>query len=295
VANGQCAAPLGGTGARRLALALLSFTLGCASGRTPEPQALPPQSTLPQASSEEPAPIAVTPEPAEQTPQAGAPSSTHGPGNEERKHDPTVVMIDPGGRGPTTTRDVVAAARAEKERRKASGPPVAVINDKNLSEMGKGGRLTTGTAAPAGPAAHAGSANLAEQQEAYWRDRVRSLRERWKLAAETIGPLQEQAANLRAEFYSVDDPFRRDTEVKPAWDLTLEKLDRAKREVLEIQAQLAGALEEGRRSGALPGWLREGTELEPRALPRAVETVGEPRSGAEPREPNVLDEKDPPR
>jgi hypothetical protein len=206
-----------------------------------------------------------------------------------------VVVIDPGGPGPTTTQDVVAAARAEKERRKSSGPSVAVITDKNLAQMGKGGRLTTGAAAPPSSAEGAAATNLVEQQEAYWRERVRSLRERWKLAAESIQTLREEAARRRVQFYAADDPYRRDAEIKPTWDLALEKLDRAKREVLATQEELARALEEGRRTGALPGWLLEGVELEPAAAVRESETVGEPRRGAEPREPDVLDENDPPR
>ena len=42
-----------------------------------------------------------------------------------------VDVVDPGGeRGPVT---LVEAARAERERRARSGPPVAVITDKNVA------------------------------------------------------------------------------------------------------------------------------------------------------------------
>jgi hypothetical protein len=216
------------------------------------------------------------------------------PPPERRKSDPTVLMIDPGGNGPATPQDIVTAARAEKERRKSSGPAVVVVNDKNLAQMGKGGRLTTAKPAPAHASVPATSTNLVETQEGYWRERVRSARQGWKLAAESIGGYQEDAAKLRERFYATDDPYRRDREIKPAWDLALEKLERAKREVLATQEELARALEEGRQAGALPGWLLEGVELEPPVAPATPATVGEPRSGAEPREPTVLDEKDPP-
>ncbi len=43
-------------------------------------------------------------------------------------------------------------------------------------------------------------------------------------------------------------------------------LEAAKRRVVEKERELEAFVEEGRRAGALPGWLREGIELEPKPV-----------------------------
>jgi sporulation-control protein spo0M len=64
-------------------------------------------------------------------------------------------------------------------------------------------------------------------------------------------------------FYREDDGFYRDQEIKPAWDKSLRDLDEARLMAVEMEKELELFLEAGRRAGALPGWLREGIELEP--------------------------------
>ena len=60
-------------------------------------------------------------------------------------------------------------------------------------------------------------------------------------------------------------------------------------EVEARQEELAQFLEEGREAGALPGWLREGIDLEPEPLVEAEPT-------AEPSEPVIYQQEatDPP-
>ena len=94
-------------------------------------------------------------------------------------------------------------------------------------------------------------------------------------------------AQLRQRFYAEDDPFRRDEQIKPAWDFALEHLADAKKRAREGQEAVGALMEEGRRAGALPGWLREGSDLEPQPRPAAPSTV-------EPGEPKVVGEGDPP-
>ena len=102
------------------------------------------------------------------------------------------------------------------------------------------------------------------------------------------------AADQRIRFYAEDDPYVRDGRIKPEWDRALDRLESGRREIDDARAAIDLALEEGRRAGAEPGWLLEGLELEPAPAPTACPSgPGEPRSGAEPREPNVVVE--PPR
>ncbi|MDH3745756.1 MAG: hypothetical protein OES47_11715, partial [Acidobacteriota bacterium] len=70
-------------------------------------------------------------------------------------------------------------------------------------------------------------------------------------------------------------------QIKPAWDRALDRLEGARELVAEASTQLDELIEEGRRAGALPGWLREGIDLEPdrdreRATGVEEHEVGEP-------------------
>ena len=95
-----------------------------------------------------------------------------------------------------------------------------------------------------------------------------------------------EAATLRSQFYSTDDPYVRDSKVKPQWDRALAELEEARRRAEAGPAEVEAFLEEGRRVGALPGWLRDGVELEP--VP-----VLETSEGVEMIEPVVSDEPPP--
>ena len=115
---------------------------------------------------------------------------------------------------------------------------------------------------------------------------MRSIRSEWRQAYDSIEELEEEAAALRTRFYAEDDPVYRDRVIKPEWDRTLDRLHEARRAIDRAQEQLDQALEEGRIAGALPGWLRDGEELEPPV--EEPEDEGEPTTGAEPREPKVI-------
>jgi hypothetical protein len=99
--------------------------------------------------------------------------------------------------------------------------------------------------------------------ELYWRTRIRDARLRWRESVERAEELAGLVGQLRYDFYATDDPWLRDSSIKPAWDRTLADLEEARQEVDFQRRTVEAILEEGRRTGALPGWLREGLELEP--------------------------------
>jgi hypothetical protein len=76
----------------------------------------------------------------------------------------------------------------------------------------------------------------------------------------------------------------RDGKIKPEWDRALDRLEQARREEVQAQRDLEEFLDDGRRAGALPGWLREGIELEP--ITEEVEEL----PTADPMEPKVVNE-----
>lgn len=246
------------------ALALLLIACGGAA-RKPRETTLP--APLPAATSRPEAPPEPTPVP--------VPQPAPAPG--------TVIVVEEGGTAGETEGGLVAAARAERARREAAGPPVAVITDRNLKEHGRGQRLTE--AAPAArETSAAGRRADSQSEERYWRERGRALRERWHRTADELVSERDRAAELRVRFYATDDPFLRDAEIKPAWDRSLEKIAAREREIREIRRELDLFLEEGQRAGALPAWLNDGIELEPPAEqpPSTVSEPGEPTILAEP-------------
>lgn len=180
---------------------------------------------------------------------------------------------------------LIAASAAERRRRQTAPAAVAVINDKNLAEFAEGGKLTIAEGSPdrSAEGLDAAASMARADEELYWRTRVRSLRAEWRESADLIAELEGQAEGLRRQFYAEDDPYVRDRRIKPEWDRTLDRLEEARRAVERSREELAKALEEGRRAGALPGWLRDGAELEPE--PKKIEETPE----LDPEEPTVID------
>jgi hypothetical protein len=229
------------------------------------------------------------------------PSSTADAAATDDTRRGTWIVIEPGGEDPADV-DIVAAARAERERRASAPPASRTITNKNLVKAEDGKAQAKAQAktqaekappaavpadAPAKPPANAAAA------EAYWRTRSYELRLAWKQAVDEIEDLERDADGLRRRFYAESDPYVRDTRVKPDWDRVLDRI-REMRDLAERRREeLQDHLEEGRQAGALPGWLREGIELEP--APRREEESRGPVEAVEPPEyPEPIGEPPPP-
>jgi hypothetical protein len=216
--------------------------------------------------------------------------------------DPLTVVVDPGtdpaeeGR----PRSIFEAAQAEKERRKAVGESTMVLTNETLKEYSKG-QITyvedetdpEDASEDTGAALEASSPPSVEDElhEEYWRTLMRDLRIAWRDAYDSIEDHELDIARLRREFYAEDDPFYRDSQIKPAWDQALEDLEEAERTVTRSQRELEQSIDDGRRAGALPGWLREGIEFEP-ILDEEEDEFGRPRDDRfhEASEPVIVDD-----
>lgn len=259
-----------------LATFLSLGALGCAG--SPEPVSRAPRSeqapaqtpeSSPAPPSSQPDPPATRPSTAQEIPAAGS-----GP---KRQDDPNVVVVDPGDEEDGAV-SLTEAARAERERRARAGRPVASITNKNLSEYARKGQITVldgkEEKKEAGEVAAPSSLPTAPvRDEQYWRSRALDIRGRWRDVADEIQELEQNAGKLRQRFYGEDDPYVRDTQIKPEWDRVLDRLRQAQVEVGTIQKELAEFLEEGRTAGALDGWLREGLDLEPEEEEPAKKTT----------------------
>lgn len=203
--------------------------------------------------------------------------------------DDSLMMLDSESDVPAETPSLVEAARAERERRQVSDRPAIVITNQNLSEFATGELTISDAPETVDVEPATGGASLEETQlaedEAYWRRRAREIRIEWRDAVEAIPEAEGRVAELRMAFYREDDGFYRDQEIKPAWDKALRDLDEARQLAVDMEKELELFLEAGRQAGALPGWLREGIELEPQMEEKTREF-----QTFEPVEPEVIDE-----
>lgn len=225
---------------------------GCAAPVPPKPKE-PPAVTAAKAT---PAPA---PTPAPTPTPAPQPSGPY-PGRED------IVVLDSGGQKEGAAASSLAdKARAAREQRAQADPPAHVITDKNIKQYASKGQVTVAT--PAKRDAPEEPTSEVVRDEQYWRSRALDVRLRWRKAADDVKELEQSAAGWRRRFYAENDVYVRNGQIKPEWDRVLDRLEEARAEVETAKTELAELLEEGRTSGALPGWLREGVDQEPKEEP----------------------------
>lgn len=268
-----------------LALTVVAATAGtgaCASSaqkKSAARQPLPPQMVVPPTSDEAPVPVESIDE------RAGG--ATAAPS--EPSPTPTLIVIDPADSAVDRQPSLAETATRERARRDREPTPVLVITNQNLAQHAAGGVLTIAHAAEGEESASDAEAEAivarAAADEKLWRERGLEIRKRWREAADRVPELESKVAELRQRFYSTDDPVVRDGQVKPQWDRALADLEEARFQAARGAEEVADFLEAGRRAGALPGWLREGTELEPEPVVLDLETPVD----HEPREPEIYE------
>jgi hypothetical protein len=257
----------------------LAATVACATASRrvkEEGQPLPPPATVPPPSSDTAPPPTVPPdERAGGTAPAGRPAA-----------EPTLIVIDPVPSEEVRPPSLAEAAARERARRRTdSAPPILVVNNENLAQHAAGGVLTIAHSTPEEEAVADAEIEDAAEREKYWRERGLEIRKRWREAVDRVPELEGKVAELRQLFYSTDDPAVRDGRVKPEWDKAIADLEQARYAAERGGEEVAAFLDEGRRAGALPGWLREGAELEPEPVVEQVEGVAD----HEPSEPEIYE------
>ncbi len=209
----------------------------------------------------------------------------------------TVKVIDSGEEAddPLT---LAEASRLAKARKAETREPVAKITDDNLHEYSQGADVIVLESQPAAeleaptpgggaPGSDRPGPAPAVRGEDYWRTRALELRMGWRRTVDRIQELELQAAALRQQFYAEEDPYIRDSQLKPAWDRVLDRLEDLRQRSARYEQDLDVFIDEGRRAGALQGWLNQGWELEP--TPDERERAGE-LEGHQAIDPPVLEE-----
>jgi hypothetical protein len=102
-----------------------------------------------------------------------------------------------------------------------------------------------------------GPTDLDGHNEAYWREKARTTRERVAKSKENLQQIEAEEKKLENDFYAWDDGQYRDDVIKPAWDRAKDALASASAEAAEAEQAEKDLSEEARKAGALPGWIRE--------------------------------------
>jgi len=272
-----------------------AIAVGCASGGSKSAQKPAPLEPAPPAAARSADGEAARPVPSVDLPSRPAPAPPGDPAPRPAGPDPTLIVIDAASSSEARPQTLAQAAAAERERRGrvADQPAKVVITNKNLASYAAGGVLTIANPdATSSADASAGETAEAKQlatREAYWRQRGLEIRQRWHDSVASIKSLEAKAEALRTRFYSTDDPAVRDTQIKPEWDKALADLEQAHYQAAHGKQEVEEYLEAGRKAGALPGWLREGVDLEPEpVIPQADEI-----DTTEPQEPRIYPEDHP--
>lgn len=182
-------------------------------------------------------------------PQAVTPSPTPTPA-------PVRLLAARGDSSSPQAGSLAEVARRVKLRL-PEGENGRTITNESVKALAAGVELTT---AVAGPPAAAASVEEADAEEAYkrtlWQQRYREALEEAERAELEARRLEAEVARLQTEFYSTDDPARRDGVVKPAWDRALADLEAARQRLAEARSAPERVRDDALRDGALPGWFR---------------------------------------
>ncbi len=92
--------------------------------------------------------------------------------------------------------------------------------------------------------------------EAYWRKRTADL-SKAKSDSETAASDLQLQLNLKwNQFYAMDDPAQRD-QINIEINMLTKKLEETNQKLQKTTSDLDNLSDEGRKAGALPGWLRQ--------------------------------------
>jgi len=150
------------------------------------------------------------------------------------------------------------AALASRVKLRLGQGEERVITNESLKTLGAGVELTTSTVAlPVGSSDSGQQADSEEaQKQALWQQRYQDARAELDSLEQQVQRLEGDVGRLETEFYSTDDPARRDNVVKPAWDQALSDLEATRERLATARSAPDNIRDEALRDGAMPGWFR---------------------------------------
>lgn len=171
---------------------------------------------------------------------------------------------------PLLAQSLADVAKKEEERRKTLPAPAKVYTNKDLGAVPPGPPPPAETPAAASEAAKSagqdktdkdstgkGTADAGKpvKDEAYWSGRIKELRLQVDRDQGYADAMQTRLSALNTDFVNRDDPVQR-AGIDRDRQRTQAELTRLTKAVQEGQKAVADLLEEARRAGVPPGWLR---------------------------------------
>lgn len=147
---------------------------------------------------------------------------------------------------------LAAAAEREAIRRLLIGPAVASYSNDSLA-TDRGAAVTPAVAVPS--VAQPAATTVEPRDEAWWRERVATLRERIARGEEEVVALELEIPRLDGQAIARDDPAQQASLRKHANDVRAE-LDTLRTSLEARRRELTALFEEARRLAVPPGWLR---------------------------------------
>jgi hypothetical protein len=169
---------------------------------------------------------------------------------------------------PARAQSLADVAKKEADRRKTVAEPAKVYTNKDLSPV------PPGSASPPPPAVTppADAAKAADddkkadskpaeaekgtvKDQAYWSGKLKSLQEKLARDQDYADAMQTRINALTTDFVNRDDPAQRAV-IEQNRQKSIDELARLNKSVQDTKKAIADFLEEARRAGIPPGWLR---------------------------------------
>jgi hypothetical protein len=169
--------------------------------------------------------------------------------------------------GPAWAQSLADLAKKEDDRRKATPPPAKVYTNKDLNAVPAGSPPTPAT--PSEPAAKTPDSDskadstkpasagekVVVKDEAYWAGRLKALQATLARDQNYADAMQTRINALTTDFVNRDDPAQRAV-IERNRQKSVAELASLTKSVQDTKKAIADLLEEARRAGVPPGWLR---------------------------------------
>lgn len=162
--------------------------------------------------------------------------------------------------------DLVKAAKKEKERR-AKVEAKKTLTNQDIEEIRKKQPISGIESSDAETTSEGQATDTAKkdekkevdptQTEEYWRARKQETDSRLKEAQTRVEQLQSEINTLTAAFYAESDGVAQRPLIDAERTERIKELEAAKLELEAARAASEGLEDDARRSGALPGWIRD--------------------------------------
>jgi hypothetical protein len=172
---------------------------------------------------------------------------------------------------PARAQSLADVARKEEERRKTIAAPAKVYTNKDLNAVPAGSPAAS-TPAPAKPADEASKAAEGDgkgsaprtanaddkapaKDQKYWFGRLKALQDKLARDQDYADAMQTRINALTTDFVNRDDPAQRAV-IGQNRQKSIAELARLTTSVQDTKKAIADFLEDARRAGVPPGWLR---------------------------------------